>query len=246
MQKYYHTFPNDFMGREFSLWTYGHYGKPIFVFPSAAGMAHEWEMEGMVEMLAPLINEGKIKLYCPESNVAATWNNKDAHPAEWIKAHQAYESFIVNHILPWLYHDCESEHIPLMTTGVSMGAFYAVNFTLKYPHLFTECLAMSGRYEVGSFTHGFSNMDIYFNNPLAYLANMEGESLDMVRNNCKFILTCGRGAYEEGCKEETEALGAMMHSKGVPCVLDMWGYDSAHDWDYWKAHFGKHAGAFIR
>ena len=161
MQKVFHKFPNNFMGREFYLWSYGHYGLPVLVFPSAAGMAHEWEAEGMIALLAPLINDGKIKLYCPESNVAETWNNKHAHPANFIKAHQAYEHFIVNSIVPWIYNECHSDKIPLVTTGVSMGAYYAVNHTLKYPHIFRTCFGMSGRYDISSFCHGFMNQDLY-------------------------------------------------------------------------------------
>lgn len=31
----------------------------------------------MVEALATLIDGGKIKLYCPESNVSQTWTDKE-------------------------------------------------------------------------------------------------------------------------------------------------------------------------
>ncbi len=245
MQKQLHKFDNNFMGREFYLWSYGHYGQPILVFPSAAGMAHEWEAEGMLDLLAPLLDAGKIKLYCPESNVAQTWNNKHTHPADFIKAHQAYEHFIVNQIVPWIYHDCHSDYLPLVTTGVSMGGYYAVNHTLKYPHIFRICFAMSGRYDINSFTHGFMNEDLYFNNPLAYLAQMDGEHLDNVRDLARFTLTCGRGAYESGCLEETIRLGEMLQHKQINSVCDIWGEDSIHDWDCWKQHTIKHLPGII-
>lgn len=244
MKKHCHKFDNNFMGREFYMWSYGHYGKPIFVFPSSAGMAHEWESEGMVEMLEPLINEGKLKLYCVESNVAETWNNKHSHPADFIKKHQAYEEFIINNIVPFIYQDCGGNELPLMTTGVSLGAFYAINHTLKYPHIFTQCIAMSGRYEISSFCHGFMNEDLYFNNPLAYLAQMEGEPLQNIQSNTEIILTCGRGSWEGKCLDETIALGEMLQQKGIRSTTDIWGYESAHDWDWWKAHFAKHFPEF--
>ena len=244
MQKNLHKFHNHFMGREFCLWSYGHYGQPVLVFPSAAGMAHEWEAEGMIALLAPLIDEGKVKLYCPESNVARTWNNKHQHPADYIKAHQAYEHFIVNHIVPWIYHECHSEKLPLVTTGVSMGAYYAVNHTLKYPHIFQTCFAMSGRYDMASFTHGYTDENLYFNNPIAYLANMHGEALQQVQQS-SFVLTCGRGPWEEGCLEETINLGEIMQHKGLNVLCDIWGEDSQHDWPAWKRHTLKHFGHVI-
>ena len=61
------------LGRAISLWSYGHWGPPLVVFPTAAGFAHEWEAQGMVEALAPWLEAGKLKLYCPESNVAEAW-----------------------------------------------------------------------------------------------------------------------------------------------------------------------------
>ena len=56
------------MGRGMHLWKYGHFGPPLLVFPSAAGMAHEWEAHGMVEALEPWLETGKLKLYCTETN----------------------------------------------------------------------------------------------------------------------------------------------------------------------------------
>ena len=59
------------------LWRFGHYGVPLLVMPSSAGMAHEWQYNGLIETLRPLIEGGRIKLYCSESNVAETWNSEE-------------------------------------------------------------------------------------------------------------------------------------------------------------------------
>jgi len=37
---------------------YGHFGPPVVVFPSAAGFAHEWDRQGMLAVLAPLVDGG--------------------------------------------------------------------------------------------------------------------------------------------------------------------------------------------
>ena len=65
------------MGRSVHVWCFGHYGHPVVVFPSAAGFAHEWQAQGMVEALEPMIQAGRIKLYCPESNVAEAWTRSE-------------------------------------------------------------------------------------------------------------------------------------------------------------------------
>ena len=76
------------MGRRMHVWRYGHYGPPMLVFPSASGMAHEWEANGMIDTLADWLNDGKLKLYCTESNVAEAWTRKDEPPHIRIKRHQ--------------------------------------------------------------------------------------------------------------------------------------------------------------
>jgi esterase/lipase superfamily enzyme len=222
------------MDRRMHVWCFGHFGSPILVFPSAAGFAHEWDRQGMVEALAPLIDAGKIKLYCPESNVSQTWNDKETHPAVRVQRHNAYEAFIMNDLVPAIRADCNSADIRIATAGTSLGAYYAANFALKQSQVFHYALCLSGRYLATHFTGGFSNTDIYFNNPLAYVSNLEGEPLDLVRSHTHLTLVCGQGAWEEGCIEETHALADVLQSKGIPHYRDIWGHDVSHDWIWWK------------
>jgi esterase/lipase superfamily enzyme len=228
------------MGRPFHLWTYGHWGAPVLVMPSAAGMAHEWDAHGMVEALGDLIEGGKIKLYCTESNVAEAWTRKE-NPADWrIQRHMTYERFIVTDLLQYIRHDCQNSQVRLAITGCSLGGYYAANFALKYPEVFRYALCMSGRYDIRSFTGGFSNLDVYFNNPLAYVPNLEGQHLERVRQNTHLTLVCGQGAWEEGCIEETQALADLLEAKGVRHFRDIWGRDVSHDWQWWRRQARHH------
>ena len=43
---------------------YGHYGRPVIVFPSEQGRAWDYESNGMVGAVAHLIDDGRVKLYC--------------------------------------------------------------------------------------------------------------------------------------------------------------------------------------
>ena len=228
------------MGRRMNVWCFGHWGTPLLVFPSAAGMAHEWDLQGMVETLAPLIYGGKLKLYCPESNVSRAWTDKEQHPAVRVKAHLAYERFIMEDMVPAIRKDCNSDSIRLAVSGVSLGAFYAANFALKHPETFSYALCMSGRYLATHFTGGFTNEDIYYNNPIAYVSNMDGEVLEKVRQKTHLTLVVGRGAFEEGCIEETHALANILHHKGIPHRHDVWGRDVSHDWVWWRRQAAMH------
>jgi len=247
MRKHLERVHSPQLGRPISLWSYGHWGQPVMVFPTAAGFAHEWESQGMVEALAPWLEAGKIKLYCPESNVAEAWTRRDQDPAGRIQRHVAYERFVVETLVPRVREDCGGQNLPLGVTGASLGAFYAANLALKQPEIFRWALCMSGRYSMTHFTDGFSNLDVYFNNPLAYVAHLAGDPLERVRRHTHLVLVCGQGAYEEGCIEETRALADLCQAKGIPHQRDIWGHDVSHNWVWWKRqarhHFGQRFGA---
>lgn len=240
MQRRHHLLPSRHMDRGIHVWQYGHWGPPLLVFPTAAGMAHEWEAQGMVGEVADLVEAGRVKLYCVESNVAEAWTRQEA-PADWrVGRHIAYEHFVLEELVPWMRWDCRAQELPIALAGCSLGALYAANFALKYPHLFPWALCLSGRYEVTGFTGGYSNADIYYNNPLAYVANLHGEALERIRRGTHLVLVCGQGKWEEGCIEETRALGGLCAAKGISHELDLWGHDVSHDWAWWRRQFRHH------
>lgn len=222
------------MGRSMHVWCYGHWGAPVIAFPTAAGFAHEWEAQSMVTNLAHLIGSGRIKLYCPESNVAESWTQKRGDPRVRAQRHRAYESFVTETLVPFVRQDCASSELAMAAAGASVGGYYAANFALKYPETFRYALCLSGRYEISHFTGGFTNDDVYFNNPLAYLPNLHGEHLDRIRRSTHLTLVCGQGPFEEGCLEETQAMMALCAAKGIPHDGDIWGPEVAHDWGWWK------------
>lgn len=233
------------MGRKVNLWCYGFYGPPVLVFPSAAGFAHEWNAQGMIEVLRPLIDGGRVKLYCPESNVSEAWTKKEG-PLSWrMERHRAYERFVTSELVPWIRADCRWPDAPLLVTGCSLGATYAANMALKQPEIFRRALCMSGRYLATALTGGETNTDVYFNNPLAYVHGLTGEALERVRGSTHLTLVCGQGPWEEGCIEETIALGQLLQRKGIPSQTDIWGHDSRHDWDWWRKQVVYHLGRMV-
>ncbi|MEM7051324.1 MAG: alpha/beta hydrolase-fold protein [Acidobacteriota bacterium] len=234
--------PSRAMDRSINIWRFGHWGRPLLVFPSAAGMAHEWRAHGMVDTLGSLVGGGKLKLYCTESNVAEAWTRKD-HSPEWrIRRHMAFERYVLDDLVPFIRADCRSPKIRIGVTGCSLGAFYAALFALKFPEVFDYALCMSGRYEARNFTDGFSNLDVYFNNPLAFVPSLEGEDLERVRRHTHLTLVCGQGKWEEGCIEETQAMGSLLEAKGISHFRDIWGHDVSHDWEWWQRQARHHLG----
>ena len=173
--------PSKAMGRKVHLWCYVHFGPPVFVFPSAAGFAHEWQQHGMIELLRPLLNAGRIKLYCPESNVAQAWTRKEGSLEERMHHHSRYEQFILHELRAFIASDCHMENPSLSAIGCSLGAMYAANFALKFPTVFRHSICMSGRYLTTELTDGENSSSLCFNNPLAYVPNLSGAALEIVQ-----------------------------------------------------------------
>jgi len=240
MDKKHERIPSREMGRRMHLWRYGSYGLPVLVFPSASGMAHEWESQGMLDALGDLVEAGKLKLYCTESNVAEAWTRKE-NPAAWrIQRHRDYERYVVTELVPFIRADCRSETIPIAVTGTSLGALFSANFGLKFPSIFRWALCMSGRYDTTWLTEGFTNSDIYFNNPMAFVPNLAGAHLQQVRENTHLVLVCGQGKWEDGNIEDTRAFAGLLEAKGISHECDLWGHDVAHEWAWWKRQARHH------
>lgn len=238
MEGIYERFPSEAMGRDMHVWRYGWWGAPVLVFPSAAGFAHEWQKEGMIDHLAPLLQAGKIKLYCPESNVAEAFT-REGSGAEKIAKHVRYERFILETMVPFIRKDCNLTTARIGTVGCSLGGLYAALFALKHPEVFDYALCMSGRYEVSQFLGGHHGADVYFNSPLAFVPNLAGEALERTRRT-HLTMVCGTGQWEEGCIEETIALCDQLRAKGIPHDRDIWGKESKHHWSWWKKQTTAH------
>ena len=52
------------------------------------------------------------------------------------------------------------------------------------------------------------------------------------RSNMFFCV--GQGAWEDELLADTRKLDGVLHAKGIPAFVDYWGYDVAHDWNWWQ------------
>ena len=103
---------------------YGHYGRPLLVFPTERGRAWEYEKGGMVGAIAGLVDAGRVKLYCVDSYDEASWSNAGAPLEERARAHGRYEAWILEQVVPWIHGDCGGAQ-EIVTTGCSLGGYHA-------------------------------------------------------------------------------------------------------------------------
>jgi esterase/lipase superfamily enzyme len=233
MQIEYHKWFSPILGHDMELKVYGYYGKPVLVFPAQGGSFHEFEDFGMIGVLSPFIEAGQIKIFTVNSLDGQTWSNWQAHPADRARRHQDYDRYIVEEVVPFMRRHSGDTDLKFLTTGVSMGAYHAVNFFFRHPDVFDTVIALSGLYQLSYFIGDYMDENVYFNTPLAYLPKLDDPwYIDQYRQS-KIIVAAGQGAFEDEMLADTRALKQILDQKGIPNWIDIWGGDVNHDWPWW-------------
>jgi len=226
---------------------YGHFGRPVLAFPSEAGRAWDYESNGMVEAVRPLVEAGRIKLYAVDSFDHISWSNYALPTEERARRHAAYETWVIDGVVPRVHADSPG-HQGILTTGCSMGAYHAVNFALKRADLFPVAISLSGNFDPTSWRGwGETGEATYFTNPTAYVAGMAGDHLDWLRARVQVLLVVGQGPFEVQPTQSlpgARAMAQVLAEKQIPHQLDVWGHDSAHDWPWWRRQLAHHLPRF--
>lgn len=234
--------------RTLSVIRHGHWGRPVLVFPSEAGSARDFESNGMVGAVQHLVDAGRVSFFCVDSADAWSWSDNAAPTEERARRHQHYTAWLEESVLPWIGEQTGGQGQPLMTLGVSLGAYHAVHFTLTHAHVAPLAFGMSGSYDVTSWHgHGEHGDATYFANPMSYVAGMHGDHLEWLRRHASVLLTVGQGPFEVHPTQalpSTQAFAALLQEKGIPVDLDVWGHDVAHDWPWWRKQLAHHLPRF--
>ena len=233
MQVEHHKWSSSSLGHDMELKVYGFYGKPVLVFPAQESSFHEFEDMGMLGAVASFVEAGQIKIFTVNSLDGQSWTNGWAHPGDRARRHQDYDRYIVEEVAPFMRRHCGNTQEKFMTTGVSMGAYHAVNFFFRHPDIFDTVLALSGLYRLNHFIGDYMDDNVYFNTPLAYLPDMnDPRYLDQYRQS-HILIGVGQGAWEDEMLADTLALKHILEQKDIPHWIDIWGSDVNHDWPWW-------------
>jgi esterase/lipase superfamily enzyme len=117
----------------------------------------------------------------------------------------------------------------IITAGCSFGGYHAANFGLRHPDITQAILSMSGIFDISSFTDGYLDDTVYYNNPMAFLRDDNHPDLWNLK------LTLGT-TWADSCLEQNQRLGGILEQKKIPHWLDIRG-DQPHDWPIWKQMF---------
>lgn len=234
--RYFKTYSNC-LGRDMEFKVYGHRGKPVLFIPCQAGRFFDFENFHMDDVFRPWIDAGKIMVFSIDTIDGETWADKGGDPRRRIERHEQWYHYIVDEFYAKMC-DIAGERNwfqqPAIPFGCSMGAMHAGNLFFRRPDLFDGVLALSGIYDSRESFGDYMDDLVYQNSPCDYLANMpEDHPYIAMYNERRAIFCVGQGAWEDQLRESTARLDRVLRAKGIHAWVDFWGYDVAHDWDWW-------------
>jgi esterase/lipase superfamily enzyme len=236
MNREYHKWFSPCLGRDMELLVHGHGGARVLVFPSSMGRFYEWEDFRMIDRLAEHLERGWIQMYCVDGVDAESWYARHRHPGERAWRHVQYDRYLVDEVLPLTR--AKNPNPYLITTGASFGAYHAVNFALRYPHLVGRTIGMSGTYDIREQTGGYSDENVYFNNPVEFIrGEREPHRLEALRRQ-DIILAIGR---DDPMRPNNDWMSRVLWEKGIGNAYRVWdGW--AHDWPWWREMIARYIG----
>ena len=223
------------LGREMEYAVFGNddAGRTCFAFPPQNGRFYDFNNFGMVETVRPWIENGTLRIVCPDAIDQETWSAENKNPRERIELQERWFHYVVDELRPMFSPDRKS-----MVCGCSMGGVHAGNFFFRRPDLFDTLLSMSGLFNAQYFFHDYMDNLVYDNSPVHFLRNMpDNHPWINLYGQSRIILCVGQGAWEDDLLYGTRELDAVLTAKNIPHWADYWGTDVRHDWDWWQKQF---------
>ena len=228
MHREYLRWHSPALGREMELLVFGHAGARVLVFPSSMGKYYEWEDQGMIGALRHHLEQGWLQLYCVDSVDAESWYAKWKHPHDRAAHHARYDAYLRDEVVPLTTY--RNPNPFLIATGASFGAWHAMTFGLRYPHLVGRVLGLSGMYDIRENTDGYTDGLVYHYNPPEFVVDEHDPSRLEALSRLDIVMAIGR---DDPMRGNNEWFSGRLWSRNVWHALRIWdGW--AHDWPYWR------------
>ncbi|MDR6195115.1 esterase family protein [Siphonobacter sp. SORGH_AS_0500] len=227
MNEQYLTYYSHHLNRNVEMLIFGHWGYPVLVFPTTLGRYYQAKDHQLVAAARPLIEQGKIKLYCVDSIDADSWYGKHLHPSARVHNANQYYLFLHDELVPWVQRQCNAPRVAV--SGCSFGGYHAANFAFRYPYKVSHLFTMGAAFDIRMFMDGYYDNNVYFNNPPDYLPQSNDSNLwnmDIVLGTCQ----------ADFCRPANERLSSILSHKNIRHWLDIRGYGT-HDWPVWRDMF---------
>ena len=223
----YHVWHSPLIGREFRMLVFGHGGRPLVLYPTSKGAYYQYKDQHLIETARWFLEQGKVKIYCPDSLDDWSWYNKAISPAERARHQGIYDRLILEEVVPRMQRETGFDRIAV--AGCSFGGYHAVNFSFRHPGISAYCFSMSGVFDIRSFADGYYDDNVYFNNPMDFINGAQDPQL------WEMGIVLGTAEWDL-CREDNERLSGLLAAKNIGHWLDI-RPDRTHDWQVWKEMF---------
>ncbi len=229
MNREYHKWYSDRLGRDMELLVFGHAGLPVMVFPTSGGRFYEFEDRGMIGALAGKIDAGEVQIYCVDSVDMESWYNKQVSPRWRIARQVQYDDYLIHEVVPLVRLKNHDWH--LVSLGCSFGGFHAVNMALQASGCIHRISVDERRVRSAEFSAWVlrSGLSISISR-MDFLPNLgDNWFLERYRRN-SYVLATG---WDDQCLGQNQRLDGVMNAKGIPHKLFVWDTYNSHDWPTW-------------
>lgn len=233
MTEKYHRWYSPNLNMDVEMLVFGDRGYPVILFPTTKGRYYQNKDFGLIDSAKWFIDQGLVKIYCPDTFDWLTWYNKAVHPAERAKNYSRYDKMLLDELAPWAMHETGVNSVA--TAGCSFGGYHAANFAFKHPGKVRHLFAMGGAFDIKMFTDGYYDNNIYYNNPVDFLPGNNNPEL------WKMNIILGTGDNDI-CKGYNMQLSGILNAKNMKHWLDI-RPNANHDWPVWKQMFPHYLSA---
>lgn len=211
------------------LW-FGHWGKPVVMFPTSMARFYENEDFKLIDALADKIDAGLIQVCCVDTVTSESWYNRGAHPGWRAWRHEQYDRYLADELVPYVMHRAQRSDVAVY--GASFGAFHAATFAAKHPHMVQKAILFSGVFDIRENLDGYWNDTCYFNNPVSFIPHVSDE---LARELDRIDWIIATGEYDH-IRQFSHDFSQILWNRGISNHLEIWRWCFGHDWPWWREH----------
>ena len=228
MNREYHRWYSERLGRDMELLLFGHSGEPVLLLPTSKGRFYQAEDFGLIGAIADRIQAGRYVVACADSVDEESWFNTSIPPHDRVARHEQWEQYLLHEVVPLLMSRGTGGRLTL--GGCSFGGFHTYNVGLRHPHVFRRLLSMGGKFETEDLLEGYHDDNVYFHSCLQWLPGVGDPAQLAALRRVEMVLAVGEHDF---CRPSNERLSKVLWSKDIPNHLAVWS-DGTHDWPVWK------------
>lgn len=235
MKEEHRKWHSPHLNQEIDMLVFGHAGMPLILFPTSKGRYYQNKDEGMLEAVRWFIDEGKVKVYCPDSIDHLSWYNQSIPPSARAYNQTCYDRMILSEVAQPAQRETGVERIS--AAGCSFGGYHAVNFSFRHPETVSYVFSMSGIFDISRLAPHGSDDNVYFNNPMDYISGDNDPNLWKMG----IVLGCGE---QDPSLEDNRFMSRLLGEKHISHWLDVRPH-AVHDWPLWREMFPQYLSLLL-